>query len=100
MALPYEDDDDRLAQLESLGEQWIVNDRAIYAIPQEDYVTEDLGGHGVEASMPMILVRLIDIPDVEVDSRAVQVETGYEYTVALPPQPDGTGMAHLMLNGV
>lgn len=100
MTVPFEDDADRRGQLESLGEQWVIDDRHGYGILDEDYEPQDLGsGHSVEATTPVLMVCAADFPDVRVDSQVRQVAGEQaRYVVAHPPEPTRTGMVRLRLN--
>lgn len=100
MVVPFEDDDDRRAQLETLGSLFLVDGREVYGILRDEYLSADVGdGYGVESSMPTLTVCRTDVPDVRKGSEVVEVgESERRYSVVLPPEPDGAGDVKLRLN--
>lgn len=99
MSLPFEDDGDRLAQLQTLGGQFRVSGHLIWGILQEDYLDQSVGsGHSVNASQPILLARDIDTKDVEVDAEVDEIAgKRRSFIVGYPPEPDGTGMVRFRL---
>lgn len=94
--LPYEDDADRRANLQSLGELVRVDGTEGYGIITEPYDAADLGdGVSVENRPRTLSICEVDFPDVELHSL---VERGNDrWVVIAPPERDGTGIVRLRL---
>ncbi len=104
MGLPFEDDDDRRAQLESLGEQFLINDSVTcYGILDERYrhhVQGDApGAELMEATLKVCLADVEDeLPDDPVGLPVVRVSDGRSWVLGRSHDVDGSaGMVTLSL---
>lgn len=99
MGLPFEDDDDRRAQLEELGEQFVVDDATVYGVLRQDEAPLDIdSGHSVSGALLTLTLVDADVPDLAIGSEVMRVADSVQWVVEHPPQRDGTGVVRVLLN--
>lgn len=99
MSVPFEDDADRLALLQSLGGPIRLNGKVVEAILREEYVGQEVGDDQmVEASQPYLYLRESDVEGVPDDATVEEIDgRRRKFVIAYPAQPDGAGMVRLYL---
>ncbi len=73
------------------------NSRNITAIFDNEYI-ESGGGLGADQRQPVAVARSIDVADAQRGSMLELESTGAKYRV-IRPEPDGTGVTYLILEG-
>lgn len=100
MALPFENEPDRLLYLQSLGEQFDSGySETLWGIFSRPYSAQTVADQVVQSRETTLLVRTSDVAlhSIERASQLTQVDTGDVYRVR-QAEPDGTGMTLLKLS--
>lgn len=98
MGVPFEDDDDRRAQLEELGEEFVVKGVSVLGILTETEDPLDVeSGHTVQSSLLRLTLVDADVPDLNIGDPVERVGDSARWVVQFPPQRDGTGVVRAFL---